>query len=47
MIDSQRGASGNAELAISKGYFKTARGHVIYSPRAAPSVNKSRAHEVS
>ena len=32
---------------VSKGYFKTARGNVIYSPRAQPEVNKSRAHEVS
>ena len=32
---------------ISKGYFKTARGYVIYSPRAQPEVNKSRAHEVT
>ena len=29
---------------VSKGYFKTARGYVIYSPRAQPEVNKSRAH---
>ena len=31
---------------ISKGYFEATRGYVIYSPRAAPSVNKSHIHEV-
>ena len=32
---------------VCEGYFKTARGYVIYSPRVQPEVNKSRAHEVS
>ena len=35
------------QVMVSKGYFKTARGYVMYSPRAQPEVNKSRAHEVS
>ena len=32
---------------ISKGYFQTPRGYVIYSPSALAEVNKSHIHEVS